>query len=332
MARQTFSCIDAHTCGNPLRLVTSAVPNLNGATMSEKRQDFIEHHDWIRRALMFEPRGHAQMSGAILYPPISAEADAAILYIETTGCLPMCGHGTMGAITAGIEHGLLKPRTPGRLVLDAPAGLLTIDYEEQDGRVISVKITNVPSFLAIEGVEVDCPGLGPLIMDVAYGGNFYAIIEPQENYSGLDSLKAADILRFSPQIREILAETVTPVHPEDPSIKGIRHVMWTGEPSDGADAKNAVFYGEQAIDRSPCGTGTSARMAQLYARGELKPGGTFIHESIIGSCFTGRIEGITKVGGHEAIIPSIEGWAKVTGFNTIFVDDDDPFAHGFWVG
>ncbi len=332
MARHTFFCIDTHTCGNPLRLVTGAVPNLQGATMSEKRQDFIENHDWIRRSLMFEPRGHAQMSGAILYPPVSEDADAAILYLETTGCLPVCGHGTIGAVTAGIEHGMLKPRTPGLLVLDAPAGTLVIDYTENDGKVLSVKLRNVPAFLALEGVEIDCPGLGPLKMDVAYGGNFYAIIEPQESYGGLDSVTAADILRFSPVIRDILAKSVVPVHPEDPTINGIRHIMWTGEPGEGADGKNAVFYGEQAIDRSPCGTGTSARMAQLYARGELKAGDAYIHESIIGSRFTGRIEDVARVGQYDAIIPSIEGWARVTGLNTIFVDDDDPFKHGFWVG
>jgi 4-hydroxyproline epimerase len=188
----------------------------------------------------------------------------------------------------------------------------------------------VPSYLALPEVLVDCPELGELVVDIAYGGNFYAIVEPQPNYAGLDALSAGDIQRLSPLLRARLNELVTVVHPEDATIRGVSHVMWTGPARDpSAHARNAVFYGEKAIDRSPCGTGTSARMAQLAARGALAVGGDFVHESIIGSLFEGRVEDVAVVGAYAGIVPSVAGWARLTGLNTIFVDDRDPYAHGF---
>ena len=301
--------------------------------MSERRQDFLARYDWIRTGLMFEPRGHDMMSGAILYPPTRPDCDIAVLYIETSGCLPMCGHGTIGTVTFALERGLVQPREPGILRLDTPAGLVEARYRTENGHVEAVRLTNVRSYLALEGVTVACPELGDLTLDIAYGGNFYAIIETQENYGDLGDLSPGDILRLSGELRRILNETVEVVHPEDGTIRGVSHIMWTGRPSEGsgASARNAVFYGDKAIDRSPCGTGTSARMAQLAARGALGPGDTFIHESIIGSLFHGRIEAEAKIGNHTGIIPSIEGWARMTGFNTIFIDERDPYAHGFQV-
>lgn len=332
MIQGTFFCIDAHTCGNPVRLVTSGHPELRGLTMSEKRLDFIERFDWIRQALMFEPRGHAMMSGSFLYPACSDNADASVLFIETSGCLPMCGHGTIGTVTAALEQGLLQPKVPGELVLDVPAGQVQIHYQQQDGKVSSVKIRNVPSYLAIQDASVYVPELGDIRFDVAYGGNFYVIIEPQLNFPGLEHWSAAEVLRYSPLVRQAVNAAFEVVHPLDPSIRGIRHVQWTGKARNpGSDAANAVFYGENAIDRSPCGTGTSARMAQLFSKGLLKLGDSFVHESIIGSQFIGRIEAETEVAGHPAIIPSIEGWAKVYGFNQIQVDNTDPYAYGFEV-
>ncbi|MEM7223738.1 MAG: 4-hydroxyproline epimerase [Pseudomonadota bacterium] len=329
----TFFCIDGHTCGNPVRLVTAGGPPLEGATMSERRLDFLERYDWIRTGLMFEPRGHDMMSGSILYPPTRPDCDIGVLYIETSGCLPMCGHGTIGTVTFALERGLVQPREPGRLMLDTPAGLVEAAYTMTNGKVESVRLTNVPAYLALEGVEVTCPELGPLKLDVSYGGNYYAIIEPQENFRGLEHHSAGDILRLSLTLRPIINDAVEVVHPDNPAIRGVSHVMWTGKPSEGsgAHARNAVFYGDKAIDRSPCGTGTSARMAQLAARGELSVGDSFIHESIIGSTFHGRVVAEAKVGNHAAIVPSIEGWARVTGFNTIFIDDADPYAKGFQV-
>jgi 4-hydroxyproline epimerase len=328
----TFFCIDGHTCGNPVRLVAGGGPPLRGATMSERRQDFLARYDWIRTALMFEPRGHDVMSGAILYPPANPEADTGVLFIETSGCLPMCGHGTIGTVTFALERGLVQPREDGVLRLDTPAGLVEARYTTANGHVESVRIRNVGAYLAAEGVTVACPDLGEIAVDIAYGGNFYAIVEPQAGYRDLADFSAGDLVRMSPVLRKNLNHAMEVVHPEDGTIRGISHILWTGAPRDpAAQARNAVFYGDKAIDRSPCGTGTSARMAQLAARGELKVGDDFVHESIIGSLFRGRIEATTKIGNHAGIVPSIEGWARITGFNTIFIDDRDPYAHGFQV-
>ena len=195
-----------------------------------------------------------------------------------------------------------------------------------------VRITNVPSYLAETGVEVECPGLGPITVDIAYGGNFYAIVDPQPGYAGMEAFSAAQLLAMSPGLREACNRVADCVHPDDSSISGVSHVMWTGAPQDAsAHARNAVFYGSGALDRSPCGTGSSARMAQWAAQGKLAPGDDFVHESIIGSLFHCRVESAAKVGNHDAIVPSVEGWARVTGLNTIFVDEADPFAHGFQV-
>lgn len=332
--KSEFHCIDAHTCGNPVRLVASGGPELVGRSMLDKQQHFIAEYDWIRQALMFEPRGHAMMSGSILYPSERDDCDVAVLFIETSGCLPMCGHGVIGTVTIAIEKGLVTPREPGRLALETPAGKVKVSYRQEQGRVRSVRLTNVPSFMHSRGLQVECPELGGVLhFDVAYGGNFYVIIEPQDIYHDLDQLTAADIIRLSPVLRRRINRQHTFRHPDDDRLSHMRHVMWTGKPKKAdSSARNAVFYGDSAIDRSPCGTGTSARMAQLAARGELASGDRFVHESYIGSRFTGRIEAETRVGEFPAIIPSIEGWARIYGRNVITVDpDDDPFWKGFIV-
>ena len=330
--RQIFNCIDAHTCGNPVRVVTSGKPDLEGATMAERRQYFLEHYDWIRTGLMFEPRGHDMMSGSLLYPPTNPANDVGILFIETSGCLPMCGHGTIGTITVAIEEGLIQPKEQGKVRLETPAGLVLIEYQESAGKVSAVKLQNVPAFLAKENIEVDCEGLGKLSLDVAYGGNFYAIIDPQEHFKGVEAYTAAELVRWSRQIRASLNKEHQFIHPEQPAIRGLSHVLWTGTPlAATSTARNAVFYGEKAIDRSPCGTGTSARMAQWYAKGKLKKGDRFVHESIIGSTFTGKIEAETTVGDQPAIIPSIEGWARIIGYNQWILDEADPYVAGFSV-
>ncbi|HHL71687.1 MAG TPA: 4-hydroxyproline epimerase [Bacteroidetes bacterium] len=332
MTRHTFFCIDAHTAGNPVRVVTSGAPPLEGADMSERRQHFLAEYDWIRTGLMFEPRGHDMMSGTIIYPPIDARNDAAILFIETSGCLPMCGHGTIGTVTVLIEHGLVQPKQAGVLRLEVPAGLVEAHYRLERGRVTSVRFVNVPSFLFAEKLSVRHPELGELHVDVAYGGNFYAIVDAQENFRDMADFSAAELVRFSPVLRSLLNEAYSFVHPENSAIRGLSHILWTGAPRDTqATARNAVFYGEKAIDRSPCGTGTSARMAQWAAQGRLRPGQDFVHESIIGSLFFGRIEAESEVAGMPAIIPSVAGRAWVTGFNTLFIDEDEPFARGFQV-
>lgn len=332
MSTKTFFCIDAHTCGNPVRLVAGGGPILRGNNMMEKRLHFLQEFDWIRKGLMFEPRGHDMMSGSILYPPSDEANDIGVLYIETSGCLPMCGHGTIGTVTIAIEQGLITPKIPGKLRLETPAGLVLVDYVQEGKKVKSVKLTNVKSFLAAENLEVTCPDLGILHVDVAYGGNFYAIVDPQENFAGLENYTADQLISWSRELRKRLNEKYTFVHPENEHIKGLSHLLWTGATiSPDATARNAVFYGDKAIDRSPCGTGTSARMAQWYAKGKLRKGDHFIHESIIGSQFTGTIEEETTMAGKPAIVPGIEGWAMVTGYNTIILDDDDPYVHGFQV-
>ncbi|MBA3910804.1 MAG: hydroxyproline-2-epimerase [Rhodobacter sp.] len=332
MSSHTFFCIDGHTCGNPVRLVSGGGPMLAGETMLEKRAHFLAEFDWIRKGLMFEPRGHDMMSGAILYPPTRPDCEIAVLFIETSGCLPMCGHGTIGTITMAIENGLILPRVPGRLSIDTPAGKVDITYV-QDGRYVEeVRLTNVPAFLHSEALDVVIDGLGEVVVDVAYGGNFYAIVEPQKSCGDMSDFSAGELISLSPRLRKALNEKYEFFHPEHPAINGLSHILWTGVPTvPGADARNAVFYGDKAIDRSPCGTGTSARMAQLAAKGRLRVGETFVHESIIGSLFKGRFEATAQVAGLPAIIPSVAGWARMTGYNTIFIDDRDPFAHGFVV-
>ncbi|MEM7444049.1 MAG: 4-hydroxyproline epimerase [Pseudomonadota bacterium] len=332
MTQHSFFCIDGHTCGNPVRVVAGGGPKLSGETMLERRAHFLAEFDWVRTGLMFEPRGHDIMSGSILYPPTRGDCDVGVLFIETSGCLPMCGHGTIGTVTTAIEHGLVKPQTPGILRLDTPAGRVLAEYRQEGRFVEEVRLTNVPAYLHATGLTADCPGLGTLTVDVAYGGNFYAIVEPQEAFADLADHRAIDLIGWSPLLRASLNDAYDFQHPEQPEISGLSHILWTGAPQHReADARNAVFYGAKAIDRSPCGTGTSARMAQLAARGELTRGDTFVHESIIGSLMRGRVEGVAKVGGKDAIVPSVAGWARVTGLNTIFIDDRDPFAHGFVV-
>jgi 4-hydroxyproline epimerase len=345
--KHIFHCIDAHTCGNPVRLVKEGGPVLHGKNMSEKRQHFLKEFDWIRTGLMFEPRGHDMMSGSILYEPQDAENDVAVLFIETSGCLPMCGHGTIGTVTIAIEEGLIKPKTPGTVKIEVPAGLVTAEYksvlypvrhagerlDEHPAKIKigSVKFTNVPSFLQSYELTADCPGLGELVFDVAYGGNFYAIVDVQKNFKGLEHYPADKLITWARELRKNINSRYAFVHPEDPTINYCTHILWTGAVLDKTStARNAVFYGDKAIDRSPCGTGTSARMAQWHAKGFLKKGVEFVHESIIGSKFIGRIEEELIVAGKPAIRPSIEGWAKIYGYNTITIDkDDDPYAWGF---
>jgi 4-hydroxyproline epimerase len=338
--KRTFICIDAHTCGNPVRLVKEGGPPLQGKNMDEKRQHFLREFDWIRKGLMFEPRGHDMMSGSILYPPHDPQNDIAVLFIETSGCLPMCGHGTIGTITIGIERGLIHPKTQGVVRMETPAGLVISEYKTitkgNETKVVSVKLTNVPSFLAAGNLNVKSTYLGELTFDVAYGGNFYAIIDSQENFKGLEQYAAENLIGYARELRRLINEQYIFVHPANPNINGCSHILWTGAVIDkNATARNAVFYGDKAIDRSPCGTGTSARMAQWHAKGKLRKGEEFIHESIIGSKFIGRIEEEIPNAfgdGRMAIRPSIEGWAKIYGENTITIDtEDDPYAGGFQV-
>ncbi len=331
-ARIVFDCIDGYTAGNPVRLIKSPKPDLEGQTMGDKRLYFMKHYDWIRQGLMYEPRGHDMMSGSFFYPPLEPENDIAILFVETSGCLPMCGHGLIGALTFLLEEGLVTPKTEGLVNVETPAGLVRATYKKSGEKVEAVRFTNVPSFLLASGLTVECPDLGKLVLDVSFGGNFYAIIDPQENFKGIEHYTAGQLIHWSRSIRSQLNEQQQFLHPLDEKIKGCSHVLWAGETSlEGNKARNAVFYGDKAIDRSPCGTGTSARMAQWFAKGKLKQGDTFIHESIIGSIFKGKVESTTQVGRYQGLIPSIEGSARVTGYNKLILDQEDPYVKGFQV-
>jgi 4-hydroxyproline epimerase len=282
---------------------------------------------------MFEPRGHDMMSGSILYPPCDPKNDVGVLFIETSGCLPMCGHGTIGTITIAIEEELIQPKSEGEVLVETPAGVITVTYERKGKKVSSVKLTNVPSYLTEENLEIECTDLGKLKVDVSYGGNYYGIVDLQENFKGIDNYSTAQLIAWSRELRKKINEKKEFIHPENPTINSCSHILWSGQIlHKKSTARNAVFYGDKAIDRSPCGTGTSARMAQWYAKGQLKKGDKFIHESIIGSKFVGLIESELTVDCKPAIRPSIEGWAKVYGYNIISIDkNDDPYAFGFQV-
>lgn len=316
-------------------MVKTGGPELKGSNMAEKRQHFIKEYDWIRRGLMFEPRGHDMMSGSILYPPMDSNNDISILFIETSGCLPMCGHGTIGSVTIALEEDIITPKVPGQIRLETPAGLVEIEYRLTENKKVEwVKLTNVKSYLAASELTIASTALGELEFDVAYGGNFYAIFDTQPNFSGLQDFSASELIRFSQEIREKINLKYPDrfIHPEDNTIRNVSHIMWSGDTlSQEATARNAVFYGDKAIDRSPCGTGTSARMAQWHAKGRLSIGETFVHESFIGSKFEGRVEQETTLLGETAIKPSIKGWARIYGHNTITIDEDDPYAYGFQV-
>lgn len=331
MTRHSFKCIEGHTEGMPVRMVIDGAPALAGATMNERRRYFIEHYDWIRRSLMLEPRGHSHMSGTILYPPLSANADFSLLFIETSGCLPMCGHASIGSISFALETGLVVPKQSGTVVVDVPAGQLTARYESSGNRITSVRFTNVPSFLLHRDVEIVLPQLGRLSVDIAYGGNFYPIVEVQPNYPGCEHFAPEQLLEWGRAMQSLVNEAVDVVHPDNPDIRGVKHCMWTGRPlSEDADARAVVIAGDSLIDRSPCGTGSSARVAQRFARGLLKKGQVFRHQSLIGSRFIGRVESTTTLAsGIDAVLPSIEGRAWITGRADHYVDESQPYAHGF---
>ncbi len=318
----------------PARLIVGGAPSLEGKGIDEKWQHFKGEYDWVRTSLMFEPRGHDAMSGAILYASNKPECDTAVIFIETSGSLPMCGHGTIGAVTCIIEEGLLIPKTPGLLVLETPAGIVRAKYELLGRKVTKVSLLNVDSFLLRTDIDVECPGFGRLKVDIAYGGNFYGIIEPQPGYEGLARLHPDIIMNRSAEIRRQLNAAADVRHPLNKFISGISHIQWTdpfvpAQSGFPAYCKNVVFFGERGIDRSPCGTGTSARMAQLAAKGQLELGARFVHESIVGGRFEGSVQVGEIIGDMPTVKPTVSGTAHVTGINTIFVDDEDPFCRGF---
>ncbi|MGI5401036.1 proline racemase family protein [Streptomyces sp. CA-135486] len=325
-----FHAVDSHTEGMPTRVITGGVGVIPGATMAERRLHFIEHLDHIRTLLMYEPRGHASMSGAILQPPTRPDADYGVLYIEVSGLLPMCGHGTIGVATVLVETGMVPVTEPVTTVrLDTPAGLVALDVRVEDGAAKSVTLTNVPSFSVGLDRTVEVPGYGKVTYDLAFGGNFYAFVELDALGLPFDRDRKDDLLAAGLAIMEAINATDRPVHPEQPEIGGVKHVYLAAPGSNAHRSRHAMAIHPGWFDRSPCGTGTSARMAQLHARRLLPLHHDFVNESFIGTEFTGRLVEETTVGGLPAVVPTITGRAWITGTAQYFLDPDDPFPGGF---
>ncbi|WP_214107380.1 proline racemase family protein [Acrocarpospora catenulata] len=325
--RRVFHAVDSHTEGMPTRVITGGVGVIPGATMAERREHFMANLDHVRTLLMYEPRGHAAMSGAILQPPTRPDADWGVLYIEVSGCLPMCGHGTIGVATVLVETGMVEVTEPVTVIrLDTPAGLVTAEVAVEDGAAVSVTIQNVPSFSVALDQTVKVAGFGEVTYDLAYGGNFYAILPMEAVGLPFDRAYKQQILDAGLAIMDAIPD---PVHPLDPGIRGCHHVQFLAPGSDARLSRHAMAIHPGWFDRSPCGTGTSARMAQLHARGELPLGTDFVNESFIGTRFTGRLLGATEVAGRPAVLPAITGRAWITGTAQYFVDPRDPFQSGF---
>ncbi|GLW99786.1 proline racemase family protein [Microtetraspora sp. NBRC 16547] len=328
--KRVFHAVDSHTEGMPTRVITGGVGVIPGATMAERREYFLANLDHVRTLLMYEPRGHSAMSGAILQPPTRADADFGVLYIEVSGCLPMCGHGTIGVATVLVETGMVEVTEPVTVIrLDTPAGLVTAEVRVEDGAAVAVTITNVPSFSVGLDRTVKVPGLGEVGYDLAYGGNFYAILPIESVGLPFERSRKQEILDAGLAVMAAINEQAEPVHPENPGIRGCHHVQFVAPGSDARHSRHAMAIHPGWFDRSPCGTGTSARMAQLHARGELPLDTDFVNESFIGTRFVGRLVEETAVGSLGAVVPTITGRAWVTGTAQYFLDPRDPFPAGF---
>lgn len=329
-SKRVFHAVDSHTEGMPTRVITGGVGTIPGKTMAERRQWFIDNCDEVRTLLMYEPRGHASMSGAILQPPTRDDADYGVLFIEVSGLLPMCGHGTIGVVTVLVETGMVPVVEPVTTIrLDTPAGLVVAEVAVENGAAKKVTIRNVPSFSLALDQSVEVPGLGQVHYDMAFGGNFYAIVELAQLGLPFERSAKDQLLSAGLAIMEAINEVNPPVHPERDDISGCHHVYLKAPDSTAVHSRHAMAIYPGWFDRSPCGTGTSARMAQLHARGELALNTDFINESYIGTQFLGRLVEETTVGGMPAVVPTITGRAWITGTAQYLLDPDDPFQAGF---
>lgn len=328
--KKIFKTIDTHTGGNPTRTIISGLPSLKGSTMSEKMLHMQREYDWIRKLLMFEPRGHDVMSGALLTEPCHPDADIGVIYIETGGYLPMCGHDTIGFCTALVEAGMVPVTEPITTIkLDTPAGLVETQITVENGKAKAVAFHNIPAFL-YRSVEVEVDGIGSVSCDIAYGGNFYALIDARKLGLSLLPSNASTIVDTAVRIRKAINKSVEIIHPAAPFIQGLTHIEFYGDPTHPeADVKNTVVVPPGGIDRSPCGTGTSAKLAVMYTKGEIELNAPFVHESIVGSLFRGQVVGTTEIGGLPAVWTRITGSAWITGMHTFFLQQEDELDEGF---
>ncbi len=332
-SRLAFTAVDSHTEGMPTRVVTSGVGTLPGATMAERRRYVMEKRDDLRTLLMYEPRGHAAMSGAILQPPTQDDADVGVVFIEVSGCLPMCGHGTIGVATVLVETGMVEVVEPVTTIrLDTPAGLVEARVSVDGGRATAVELRNVPSFLALADAAIELPDAGRVVLDLAWGGNFYAILPGASLGLEVRPAEHDRIITAGLRIMDAVNDQLSFAHPTMPEVAHCGHVIFTAPGHAGASARGAVAIHPGWIDRSPCGTGTSARMAALFARGRLGIDEAFVHESLIGSRFEGRLVAEATIGGVAAVVPTVRGRAWVTGLATYLLDPTDPYPAGFLIG
>ncbi len=328
--QRLFSTIDTHTGGNPTRTVISGLPPLKGNTMSEKMLYMKNNYDWIRKFLMNEPRGHEVMSGALLVDPCHPAADIGVIFIETGGYLPMCGHDTIGCCTALVEAGLIESTEPYTTIqLDTPAGLVKVKIKVVNGVAKEVTFANVPSFL-LKSIEIDVESVGHVKCDIAYGGNFYGIIDARDLGIELNTQNASLIVEQAIAIRNAINEAEVVVHPEHPFIKGLTHIEFFTDPvHPDADVKNTVVVPPGGIDRSPCGTGTSAKLATMFSKNEIQKDERFVHESIVGTLFKARITEVSSIKDYDAVVTEVTGSAWVMGMHRFFYNEKDPLREGF---
>lgn len=325
--------IDSHTMGEPTRIIYDGFPKLKGNTMMEKKNDLMEHYDFLRTALMLEPRGHRDMFGALLTEPVHEEAHFGVIFLESNGCLNMCGHGSIGAAAMIVETGMVEVKEPyTEVVLDAPSGIIRTKVHVVEGKAVEVSILNVPAFLYQQNQEIDVPGWGKIPFDISFGGSFFALVDTEKIGLSLEIENVNRITELGMALLDRMKEEVEVKHPYL-DITTVDLVEFYG-PSKNTEAnmKNCVIFGNAQVDRSPCGTGTSAKIATLYTKGELKIGQEFVYESITGSLFRGEVTKEVEVGGYKAVIPQITGSAYITGINQYIIDEKDPLAYGFLLG
>lgn len=328
---KSIQAVDSHTMGEPTRVVTGGIPSIKGKTMPEKKAYLENNMDYLRTAIMHEPRGHKDMFGSIITAPTTEEADLGIIFMDGGGYLNMCGHGSIGAATIAVETGMVEVKEPYTdIVLEAPAGLVKAKVKVENGKAVEASIVNVPSFLYKEGLFIEVPNIGNVKVDISFGGSFFALVDSRDLGIDICPENSSKLTEIGIMIRDIINSTVEIKHPTLEHIKTVDLVEIYGPAKNPkATYQNVVVFGEGQVDRSPCGTGTSAKMAALYAKGKLNIGEDFIYESILGTMFKGRILGETMIGSYKGIIPEITGSAYITGFNHFVIDEDDPVKYGF---